>query len=593
MNRIDIGRRAARRRASTMGTMLALAALLLACSGTSAPTNRPTGTSDPAPGPTTSALPDVATSAIPGPTGSEPTPGESDATVPDPTANATSGIVSGIFEIPSDPVDVALDLDTDRMVQAVITVEGGTLSATGADGTVYTLAIPSDALLVDTTISLTPVAGMSGLPFGSDQTHSVQLSPEGLLLQDFAILTIDPAEDIPALEQIVFGYRAEGEDLILAAPVVDSQQVMIQVLHFSGNGVTKGLLADIEPVRERLGGDAERRLENAVSEELARQRQDPDSDGEAVAAIFAEAFRQYDEQVIGPRVAAAGESCAAGRLALETVLRHERQRQLLGMSEGGSGLDRHPGLMDTAARVCVLEEFEMCVEDHVIHRMLPTWLSFERQYSLLGMEGSSVLREARDLTATCLTFRLEFESTGTLDAGEGGYTSTVTSEVMLRFDPEGLIISGEAPLMNEEFEYRAPCGATGIPGGGGTFEGLSLAYVGAPGASGEYDSGPEALGHVRDFDFFYMPGETSESAQIKICGTANSLPLPPFPAWTSTFLATHIDELVMGASESDSGYKSSEWEIRGGEYFARKEWIKEAGQIVEAGTFKLYHSPGG
>ena len=207
----------------------------------------------------------------------------------------------------------------------------------------------------------------------------------GCIFQNFAILTITPAEEIPIAEQIVFGYQAEGEDLILAAPVVDSSEIKIQVLHFSGNGVTQGLLADIEPVRQRLGGDAERRLQNAVSEALARERQrqlsGQSEGGEDINDIFSEAFRQYVEQVIKPRVAAAGESCANGQLAIQTVLSFERQVQLLGMSEDFlAGVPELPELMETAARVCVIEEFELCVEDHVIHRMLPVWLGFERQY---------------------------------------------------------------------------------------------------------------------------------------------------------------------------------------------------------------------
>ncbi len=56
-------------------------------------------------------------------------------------------------------------------------------------------------------------------------------------------------------------------------------------------------------------------------------------------------------------------------------------------------------------------------------------------------------------------------------------------------------------------------------------------------------------------------------------------------------MTTHLDEL--GAGSPDAGvFTSIDWEIFGDEYFAKKEWIKESGEIVEAGTFKLYHTPG-
>lgn len=50
--------------------------------------------------------------------------------------------------------------------------------------------------------------------------------------------------------------------------------------------------------------------------------------------------------------------------------------------------------------------------------------------------------------------------------------------------------------------------------------------------------------------------------------------------------------LTTGSSATDSGYITSDWEIFGDEYFAKKVWIKENSEIVETGTFKLYHTPG-
>lgn len=496
--------------------------------------------------------------------------------------------LSWIFDSPADPIQVAVALDTGKTVEAVIPVEGGTVSVTGTDGTLYTLEIPSDALLNETTIGMTPVNSIADMPFGSERTYAVQLSPEGLTFQNFATLTITPAEEIPLAEQIVFGYQGDGKDLILAAPVVDSSEIKIQVLHFSGTGVTKGLLADIEPVRKRLGGDAERRLDSALNAELIRVRQEG-GDGESLAAIFTEAFKQFEEQVLKPRVEAAGESCANGQLAIQTVYQLERWRQLVGQGEGGDPLAKYPGLRDKAWKVCIVEEFELCVEKHVIHRILAVWKGFERQYALMQGEGESALREARDLTIKCLTFKLNFESTGTLNAAGSGFESTVTSEIILRFDPDkGVmgIIEGQAPLVNTAFEWFWLCGVVSTLGDGGPFEVYNLEILEAP-----FDEN-NALGKVEDFVLTYLPGNTSESATVDICGSTGTMPILPFPAWTSAFIATHIDELSIGSSAMDSGYISSDWEIFGDEYFAKKEWVKENSEIVETGTFKLYHTPG-
>ena len=200
----------------------------------------------------------------------------------------------------------------------------------------------------------------------------------------------------------------------------------------------------------------------------------------------------------------------------------ERQRQLLGLPSTAMGLDRYPGLVEKAARVCVVEEFELCVEDHVIHRMAIVWRSFERQFALFGQLGLELdegpLREARELTVKCLTFRLKVESTGTLDVADGGYESTVTSEVTLRFNPDESRISGEAPLVNTAFEFKSPCGATSIKGGG-DFEVNTLRILTA--RPDQFDSGEI------NFLLSYLPGATSESAKIKICGSSGGrLPFP-------------------------------------------------------------------
>lgn len=555
---------------TNLAAIAVIAALLVACGGRStAPSEgaaatgnvEPSGAAD-----RTDSQPETSLSAVASPMG-----------------EASSAIV----EAPFDPVNVDVVLDAAKLVEALIPVEGGAVSTTGADGTVFTLEIPTDALMAETTIGLTPVASISGMPFGGDRPYAVQLSPDGLFLQNFATLTIAPAEDIPADHQIVFGYLHDGKDVILAAPVVASSEIKINVLHFSGNGVTSGTTADLDPLRERLGGSAERRMESIISERVAIERQRQllgRSDGEDTGDIT-ELLRQYEEQVVNPRVAAAGESCAAGKLAQETVIAYERQRQLLGMSDG-NGPDRYPGLFDKVARTCVLEEFAACVEHHRIFLMLPIYLSLLRQNSRIPTYSPGTIAEARDLTIKCLTFKLQFASTGELDAGSGGYTSTVTSDLTLRFHPEEFSIDGMADLVNTDFDFRMPCPATNIPGGD-VFVVFKLSYEvegGEPDEDGNY---PDAA--VSDMRLVFMPGVTTESAIVHACKDMGEYTVPPFAAWTQTWIANHIGDF----DATESGYLATDWEMSGGDLFAEKEWSRAEGPVSEEGTFKLYHTPGG
>jgi hypothetical protein len=488
-----------------------------------------------------------------------------------------------VFDIPNDPISIKPTLDNGTQAEGVFSTSGGTLTATASDGTVYRLDIPANALVTDTLIRMTPVRQIEGMPFGSDQ-FAVQFEPEGLQLYANATLTIIPSREIPVDQQIFFGYQGSGENFVLVPPVVDSSEIKIVIMHFSGAGVSKGFLADIEPVRARIGGDAESRIQSAMAEKLQKARQEQllgKSDDSWQDLDLAGFFKEYEEQVVKPRVAAAGESCAAGRLALQTTLGFERQKQLLGISDDNAGsIDM--GLMDTVADVCMKEEYELCRDDHIIHRILPAWLGVERQYQLLGVEGGPAQEKAKEYVRKCLTFELRFESQGTFDGGDGGgYDSSVESKIKVQFNPNDLSFKGEAPLINTVFEFRAEGCKVNSVRGGDTFTVNSLAII------SDTKSPTDELGYTRDFKLIYYPGNTKESFTVA-CEDSPPYTSPPTPLWTGIFLPSHETEL----SEADGGFIAEDWEIFGDEYFAKKEWIKETSEgTVEAGTFKLYHKP--
>jgi hypothetical protein len=496
-----------------------------------------------------------------------------------------SGGLSWVFEA-GEPVDVTLVLETGNTVEALIPVAGGTITATGADGSVYTLAIPAEALLTATTIGLTPVTSISGMPFGGDQTYAVQLSPEGLFLQDNAILTIKPAEELAVDQQIIFEYLALGKDVILAIPVVDSSEIKINVLHFSGYGATNGTDAG------NLGGDAGRRLSSAIGESLGLERErqlQGASQGDDPEQIreYQEAFREYEEQVVNPRVAAAGESCEAGRLAIETVLGHARQSQLLGYRTGDEP-NQYPGLYDTVARVCIIEAFERCVENHT---WTDIWVLYDGIVAQSSLYSAGTLAEARDLTIKCVTFRLVFESTATADyQGLANYKSSMEAEVILRYNPGTGFIGGNGEYMNTSVTGSSKVGCTvAMTPGGGTIAVLTLLPVIelGPLVDGDY---PDA--RIADIALSYAFGPSGEQQTI-------TCPRPPGPpsvisgtsaTWSLSYYDAHIEEL-------EPGWALKDWEMEYGDLYATREWDK-VGTVsgiatTEAGSFELYHEPGG
>jgi len=277
--------------------------------------------------------------------------------------------------------------------------------------------------------------------------------------------------------------------------------------------------------------------------------------------------------------------------------------------------------MKIVSTFCFKEEYELSAEQHIIHRMIPVWLGLSRQYQLLGVAADDAsepeeLRLAKELTQKCLSFEMVLESTGTFDdGGGGGYESIVKSTVKLHFDPETLKISGQAPLINTSFDFHVEGCSTTSNRGGGTFDAFNLAYI------SDTHSPTDEVGYVRDFKFFYYPGNTSEVFSVT-CEDQPTYTSPPSILWSAIYLVTHETELdLSGAADTGSipdfsglfgaesagmpgvgmaalpagmGFIAEEWEVFGDEYFAKKEWTKEVAGlgVVEVGTFKLYHRPG-
>ena len=86
--------------------------------------------------------------------------------------------------------------------------------------------------------------------------------------------------------------------------------------------------------------------------------------------------KTWKQYVLNPRLAAAGQNCAAGRLAIQTVLSMERLFQLGGVpfSSGVDWVD----LLPKVAKVCVQEEYELCRDQHIIHRIIPVILGISQ-----------------------------------------------------------------------------------------------------------------------------------------------------------------------------------------------------------------------
>jgi len=350
--------------------------------------------------------------------------------------------------LPSDePLTAEITVDDARAVSLEVTLEGGQVTATAKDGTVYELTIPEGALYGPTVITLTPLRSLTALPL-EGQTHGVRIEPDGLPLMGSPTLVITPPSGVkwPAEQELPLAVTGADNDVSLALLDPASEELRLVLTHFSSYVVLfseKGVDATLSQadIRKNFAGDAERRLESAAAERLgaARRRLLLGESDESIEDLGLEGmFEEFEELVLKPRLAKAGDSCAAGKLALSTLLGKERQRQLLGFPEREPS--RFSEVLATVAKVCMREEYEICRDEHIITRVLPTLYGYMHTAAVLGLgteiEGVELpptwLTQAEDYARKCLQFELQFDSDVTYAPAEDAIdemTERVTARV--------------------------------------------------------------------------------------------------------------------------------------------------------------------
>ncbi len=178
---------------------------------------------------------------------------------------------TGIFPLQPNPVKVTVTRDSTHSASAMIPAAGGTITATGSDGSRFTLTIPPKALDGDTTITMTPVSTMDGLPMSDGLVAAVHLEPEGLRFNAPVLLRIDPAREVPAEQQVGFGYLGGGADLHLY-PLERGRTIAMRMLHFSGGGVAAGTPADVHALQQRAPADPAAQLEQRIGDLFNAER---------------------------------------------------------------------------------------------------------------------------------------------------------------------------------------------------------------------------------------------------------------------------------------------------------------------------------
>ena len=334
------------------------------------------------------------------------------------------------FITPAEPLNVTVQLDEAFTTSGKFTSQGGIMSLTAGDGSVFTLEVPAQALETDTVITMTAVKSITGAPLSSAAVTAVQLEPSGLFFNEFVRLTVTPAQAIPIENQIIFGYEGNGQDYHLAIIDPKSREIKIKLLEFSGAGVGSGGDKEWAANLQNQASSTSARLWQKFGEISQKERMGrilgeiPDDTDTGWAKSLENTLNQFEDQVVLKESVAAELDCQYARKALEDLVSLERMRQLFPVN------DDPIKTKDFAAKVAKLVKIgENCKKSYVVNGVSNEVsfsgeiCSLDKPFILNGtFANGSETQSFTPNNATGGTVEESGNSDGCTNSGEGSYT---------------------------------------------------------------------------------------------------------------------------------------------------------------------------
>lgn len=464
--------------------------------------------------------------------------GDASTTTPSAPPPATS--TSWTLVPAAQPLTVSPVVDNARETVQDVPLTGGTLIATAADGTTFTLTIPADALDQPTTIAMTPVT-LPSQPFGSGPAVGVQFLPDGLTFYKPARLVITPPAGaaLPPVGQGLAITWSGADNHVGLAPAASGNGSSMDLLHFSNYANVSaqlGVASVLPQVSSQLGATPLERWSDALGANLASQHRIAEGSTEALSPTQAEVDtlkQQFANEQVPAMIAAAGSSCAQGRDTIKTFLALDRMLQLLGLGNSSYGANAL-GLFDTVASVCVEEEWKKCRDFHIIQDIIPVQLQFVRQQELLGM-GAAVPKDWQvklgNYILQCHRFKVDYDSTASTNApGSDGFSFSQRMLASVNIattgaDPLASRITGQDTLMSMKYDISynntcfTPVGVTQVDS---QLTIANLTWDIKGGGPKKADAGELAY-----LKLDYFPAANSSSHQVQdICTTPRTPPGP-------------------------------------------------------------------
>ena len=478
---------------------------------------------------------------------------------------------------------VAPRVDEGRAASMDMPTSGGTLSATAADGTVFTLTVPPGALASSEGITLTPVAAIDRLPLSGGLSAAVELAPEGLRLFKPATLLITPSAPIPADQEMTFSWRGDGEEFILYPPdPVGTPAVSLSVTHFAGYGVGRGTSADQAAQQGRPPGTTEDLYYQRLQQPAAAQRKEQRQGAKAKTAQQIAATKILTDYLNDEIFPKEPQSCAKKELK-DFVFKVKWFRDNVRIFTGPDAALVAAGNMYLAIAIrrltaCYDGAFEECTDfkdPTQVEKMAWIWTALQSE----GKEGTvDSVKIPR-----CLTFELTFDSVIEELPPPGGqgpafvFRHQVQAVVPLTFNSYDIGPMGNGELRYASLTYTgpsiAPCSQT-TAGSNSVFQVVKTSLD-----FNLFESGSPPQPMTLEYD----PGYPNFTF------TVNCPEAPPIVLQQQRWRTQYYDNFHAN-ERSGSGFLAKDW-ARSRVPYARKTYQRPSAFAVETTTLTLKHTP--
>ncbi len=499
--------------------------------------------------------------------------------------------------IQANPLDVTVNLSGITSA-TLIGPAGGDIQVTDPDGNVITLSVPAGAVYEEE-ISLTVISSLVGATLSGGLIAAVDIQPDGLLLLQPAVLTIEPADpntidDLLSFQSDYsltgFAYRGDGLSFHYHPYTIVDGKIEMMVLRFSGYGGGKSNEGDRKSQKNHPPEDprdqASQEIEEIMADEARKQHEDPDYEpGEESKQKITEILKAWVHTTVIPMAKAAETNDSILHCAVQAWMEWEYMARSLDIlqddrSPFAAEIDQITGHIRRGYDNALTRSHERAVSDNDASQIFMVLiLEAEAQRLDFYIDTSEILDKIR-------RFELEFESE--ISHTEGAFTVGVETEPISQEYDVGLSFKyeGSGPIEHVKVEFECMIDYDVLPGD---------FHAESPNIPTPWPSRPSCNGGTvpkppkppsENIALVIEPGLPIEIVTQHCEDQPEPNPVPAMFVWYGSFGYLHEDILSF-----DGGYIVDGWNMAFGQPYATKTLTKTTDDLIGHTELTLWYAP--